>query len=418
MGASDALRALVALGALAGASTLAACFFELSDVVPAGADAGVTTSGSGGSGTGGSGGGTTTTTSGSGGGIPADWWNTKWTRRVKLVLDNATGGAVTDFPLLVTLDATRIDYGATRDDASDLRFVAEGGVVLAHEVDRWDEAGISHVWVRVPSIPASGTGEVWLYFGNVDATDAQDASSLWSAYAAVYHLGNDPTAGGAAMADSTGHGHDGTPIGIALADRVEGRVGQAIHFAGVATDAPRVALTEDGGAFDAEPGGGMSFEVWAKREPSASDMFVMMNEGCCEGTAVLFAGTPTLSATFATKSGNCCNTTNYAYADAPWSDGDTDWHYLAVVFDRAAGSMKVFVDGTVGAEQPIPTNLASAATATMNIGTDWSGASGMKGVLDEARFASGPLSADYVDAQQRSMTDQMIDYRPIEQLPQ
>ena len=66
-----------------------------------------------------------------------------WTRQRTLTLDNtASAEDLIDFPILVMLDATRIDYAATQPNGEDLRFVdADGTTVLSHEIVTWDPAG-------------------------------------------------------------------------------------------------------------------------------------------------------------------------------------------------------------------------------------------------------------------------------------
>jgi Putative Ig domain/Domain of unknown function (DUF2341) len=94
------------------------------------------------------------------------WWNTAWTKRVRLTLDT-TGIAttLTNFPLLVVLTGTRIDYASAGTGGKDLRFIADDQTtVLAHEVEQWVVGGPSYVWVRVPTVAGGGpTTRVWLY---------------------------------------------------------------------------------------------------------------------------------------------------------------------------------------------------------------------------------------------------------------
>src|SRR5262245_12105416 len=173
---------------------------------------------------------------GTGGGPPPDWWDPQWSRRVKLSLDNASGEALADFPLLVTLDSNRIDYADTLDDGADIRFVADDGLtVLPHEIERWNETGTSHVWVGVAAIPAmSDSGFVTMYYGNAAALFDEDASGIWeTTFAAVYHLSDDPGAPGGKIADSTGHLLDGVAVGLTAADQAAGQVGGGLHFNGM-----------------------------------------------------------------------------------------------------------------------------------------------------------------------------------------
>src|SRR2546430_8090714 len=72
-------------------------------------------------------------------------------RRIKLTFRNAARAeALLDFPVLVALDATRIDYGAVQPGGGDLRFNDPDGTPLAFEIQTWNPAGRSAIWGRVP----------------------------------------------------------------------------------------------------------------------------------------------------------------------------------------------------------------------------------------------------------------------------
>ena len=120
----------------------------------------------------------------------ADWWNTAWTAPAADLRQRCARENLVDFPVLVQLDSSRIDYSLTQNDGADLRFVDRDGTLLPHEIETWNEAGTSYVWVKVPQIDgSSGTDHIWLYYGNAAAPDAQNVAAVWnSGYVAVYHL--------------------------------------------------------------------------------------------------------------------------------------------------------------------------------------------------------------------------------------
>jgi hypothetical protein len=55
----------------------------------------------------------------------------------------------------------------TKENGGDLRFADENGNMLAHEIDTWDEDGVSTVWVKVPTLNSSTT--ITAYYGWVFA---------------------------------------------------------------------------------------------------------------------------------------------------------------------------------------------------------------------------------------------------------
>ncbi|MDJ0784048.1 MAG: DUF2341 domain-containing protein, partial [Desulfosarcinaceae bacterium] len=146
--------------------------------------------------------------------LTVDWWNTDWNYRQQLSFDNiAQAETLTDFPVLVSLNASNIDYTQTNDDGSDLRFFATDGTQLAHEIEQWNESGDSAVWVRVPQITGNTNSDsIWIYYGNASADSVQDAAGVWdSNFVGVWHLNQEQSGTGNAgvYKDSSGTGNNG-----------------------------------------------------------------------------------------------------------------------------------------------------------------------------------------------------------------
>src|SRR3989344_2183936 len=122
----------------------------------------------------------------------SSWYNTSWAYRRKITFDNsAQTENLTNFPVLVKLDSTRINYSNTQDSGQDIRLTdSDGTTLLSYEIEKWDETGSSYVWVKVPQIDASSsTDSIYMYYGNTSATDAQAATSVWdSNHVLVQHL--------------------------------------------------------------------------------------------------------------------------------------------------------------------------------------------------------------------------------------
>ncbi len=143
--------------------------------------------------------------------VPADaanaqWWGFDWGERKKLVFRNSDQSEnLDDFPVLVVLKGSRIDYTKTLNGGEDLRFIdSDDSTVLAHEIEQWDESGTSYVWVKVPRVDGSSdTDFIYMYYDNFTAPDAQDITGVWSnGYAAVWHLNESPANGVAGHIDS------------------------------------------------------------------------------------------------------------------------------------------------------------------------------------------------------------------------
>ncbi len=130
------------------------------------------------------------------------------------------------------LNSSNIDYTQTNDDGSDLRFFAADGTPLSYEIEQWNEAGDSSVWVRVPQITgSSNTDSIMMYYGNAAAESVENAGNVWdSNFVGVWHLNQEQAGTGSAglYQDSTSLGNDGIDRVAAIGQ--EGQVTDGQQF--------------------------------------------------------------------------------------------------------------------------------------------------------------------------------------------
>ncbi len=118
------------------------------------------------------------------------------------------GEVLTNFPALVRL-STAIPGFSYSDfqlaNGGDMMFTDSLGQAIPSEVDTWDDAGTSLVWVSVPELTKGTT--IKMYYGN-GANPAGVPLAKWPGYAGVWHMGE---ASGTAH-DSTENGLDAEPV--------------------------------------------------------------------------------------------------------------------------------------------------------------------------------------------------------------
>lgn len=164
------------------------------------------------------------------------------TYAIAVILINGTGASVpslTNFPAMVKLDSSTIDYTKLQSAGQDLRFTdADGLTPLSYEIEKWDTAGTSVVWVKVPTLDLNSTGDsIWMYYGNSSVADAQDKPGVWdSSFKGVYHLKESGTGAVGEYKDSTSNannarGGNGT-AGNVPARITTGAIGDAQRFDG------------------------------------------------------------------------------------------------------------------------------------------------------------------------------------------
>jgi hypothetical protein len=167
-----------------------------------------------------------------------------WGYRKAITIDhNQVAGDLVNFPVLVNLP---LDYDLASHaqmDADDILFTASDiawtqGTVndrLAHEIERFDSTtGRLQAWVKIPVLSASTDTVIYMYYGNSDASNQQNRTSVWDAHAMmVQHMGGDPGGEGPQLIDSTSHGNNGTAAGAMTSNNaVSGKWGNAIYFDG------------------------------------------------------------------------------------------------------------------------------------------------------------------------------------------
>ena len=150
-------------------------------------------------------------------GDPNVVWNTdgemfvyeNFGRAARLTVNYETAEPLTNFPVLVKLAANApagFSYADFYNAAgSDLVFVDDAGNVIPHEIDTWDTAGTSLVWVKVPVV-TNNTSFTMCYRSAKDGSTLAIAG-VWDDYTGVWHLGE--TGNGVQdILDSTTNGLD------------------------------------------------------------------------------------------------------------------------------------------------------------------------------------------------------------------
>jgi hypothetical protein len=129
---------------------------------------------------------TMTTTDSTGATVcPETWWDCGWSHRSQIDV-TYSGHPVSNVPVYVALTDERIDFDVAASDGGDLRFVLRDEV-LPHELVLWQPGGVTELWVRIPDL--ADVDDLFLYYGNLDATSAEDSAAVWSeGYFAVLHM--------------------------------------------------------------------------------------------------------------------------------------------------------------------------------------------------------------------------------------
>lgn len=323
------------------------------------------------------------------------WYNASWSYRMKLTFDNtASAENLIDFPVLVHLDAGDIDWTHVQNAGQDIRFTdSDGTTLLDFEIEEWDDTVSADMWVEVPQIDVGvDTDFIWMYYGNAIAADGQDVEGTWNAdYIVVLHM-DDLLIG--SVEDSTVNNNDGTKGSTEIA----GFIGKAQDFDGAAN---WVTL----GQTNMPTGNSViSIEFFVKmQELTSRQVFCLWGtEGA--DTAIMAELTAADKWQFAFWTAGGVNSAVPAV-------NMIDFFYFVAVYDLADN--RLYVDGiernSVGYNAA---NLAPGPTIRSQIGAykPHPAALLLEGIIDEYRISDIDLSADWIEAQNLSMTDAYITF--------
>jgi hypothetical protein len=343
--------------------------------------------------------------------IPSDWCNdtsgvtctSAWGSRKKITINNsASGSNLNNFPVLVKLDATRVDYGKTQNAGQDIRFVdpADKTTVLNHEIESWNEGGTSYIWVKVPQLDAGSTTDyIWLYYNNsavaAPATqlgNGSHATGVWdSGYLGVWHLNQNGDNSGADYLDSTANAKHGVGGGGTANNQ------PALAAAGISGGAQ--VFTPEADYIDIPSltyANNITASVWYRGGTQTASNW---NYLISADTEAIEFGTYGDSLQFK-------DTARSRNAVGPGNTTNNAWHNATGVINGT--TMALFVDGNQSATISYPGGINNGAKGFV-IGGNGSNR-GWNGTIDEVRISSIARSADWIEAEYRTMTDTMLSY--------
>ncbi len=363
-------------------------------------------------------------------GVETAWWNGDWAKRRSMTFDNSTRAEDLDnFQVLVVLtNGVNINYAQTQNAGEDIRFVdADSNTELDYQIENWNEAGSSYVWVKIPRINASSASDyIWMYYGNNAAFDGSQPTLTWDgSYQGVWHFNEDPSMD--AVVDSTSNANDAGIQGNVATDTLFPKFGNALTFDG-AGDLVRVPQSA---VLDIATG--YTIEGWFRLNANFTSATVTTQTLLAkhisnnDDSVISLVGTnfnrpsaPEGAMVFKVEQNGSII---YKYTDASHRSWTADtWYYFAIVGDSDdAENNRIYING-VNATDAVDElsgnpaiDWALSADVTFgggehDTGQIAAGTAYLNGRMDEMRIADTARSANWVSAQYASMQDTLIAY--------
>ena len=292
---------------------------------------------------------------------------------------------LTNFPALVTFGPSSISGFSYNQFAStngwDLRFTTgDGTQFLNYDVEKWNPAGNSYVWVQVPQFTNGAT--IWAYWGN-PATASTPApyttnGATWSTSLAVWHMKD----AALPLTDSTSNRNSCTSS-IGPTYTAAGQIGGAESFNGTSQ-----YVTNQTGPMNL--GGHFTISAWVNVPGSVTAgqvIFSTRTTGGDSGVALYVNdyGNGNRQLTFEGSS-KIYTATNLVTGGL--------WHHVAAVVNGVGSSAALYVDGT--------NYLSGGAIGTIDsnrvvyLGRFTGGVDPFTGLMDEVRVDTVERSSNWV----------------------
>ena len=333
-----------------------------------------------------------------------------WASQMTLTVSNSaqTVSNLVNFPVLVKLTPARVNnYTGFAPNGADLRFADANGTPLDYEIEQWNPAGESFIWVRVPLIPAGSSDTTFkAVWGNASAADAQNPRGVWShGFVGVYHLNQTPTGVNATPTyqNSASTNFPGRETGLVASDAVNAFIGKGVDMTGT-----EVITIDNHGAFSGA--NGLTVEAWVKQTDTAvravavartqsgsPDGWLLENLGSIPGSAL-----DRKPEFFDAANGGPLGTTTLLAA--AWNNV---WYKLTAVHNPFAHLDSIFLNNRLDGNAPAPSAFRDGALGIL-LG-DWQNRDrGLNGYLDEVRIANVPRHSNWVAAAYLSDSDQFL----------
>jgi hypothetical protein len=300
--------------------------------------------------------------------------------------------ALTDFPVCVKIVADTDIGGGCLASGYDIRFTAADSITLlpyereSFAVASGEATGI--FWVKT-NVATAGTS-VWVYYGNLSATDVSDPENVWDTnFKAVYHM-NDATT--STILDSTANDNDGAKKAANEPIEANAKIWKGQDFAGD-DDYIDCGATADCNFSKTDP---FSVELWVFPDTSVGGrQFVSrVNSGDTGGWSFVY-NDGLLAIVLVDNLG----TSYLIYKAIDLTDG---WHLVGETFSGNGNTsgLKLYIDGAeVVPDAVIGGAIAGEITVAISLFLGrWAQAGNFyyDGLMDEVRISSLDRSAEWI----------------------
>lgn len=329
--------------------------------------------------------------------LASAWWNEEWEYKKKISLDmqklQKDGLTVPgDAFALIRLHTGNFTYFLDlAEHGKDIRILAaDEATPLKFYIEKLDPVNeMALIWVKLPKdIAASPEPAIWMYYGNAEAVDGQDAPGSYDVSQVLsYPFSKE------GVKDLTANANN--PSEVTTANAEGGLIAEAAVFQG-----SQIIRIPTAPSLQMSPATGWTFSTWLKIDQAQKNSVLFQRAGTAGMVAlVLKEQTPYLEVTDAS------GVRQEFAAEATITPGA--WHNLALVV--TAANAVLYIDG-------VPTGTYSVAlpelTGDIVIGADTAGTRGFSGAIDQMTLFKIARDANAVkfDVQMQGPASSILTY--------
>lgn len=300
-------------------------------------------------------------------------------------------GTFANFPVLVRLPA-EVSGELRSANGTDIFFKDENNASLPFEVDTFNPAGETLVWVRVPSL--SSATELTVSFGGYANAD-NDPTAVWTDYAGVWHM-NDAAG---RTADSTANANNGTDRAN-VASVSDGAVGKAKHTSnanGQSDDKKAGVRIAQSASLNVAPV--LTMSMWYRPTASVSGSWAYLFAAKNSDSGASWGAQWRSDKIAVAPGGSTENTAIAPPFDAPTTVNA--WTKLDVTI--SGNSISVYTNGALSATKTSTSSLSNGSGLALGSMLD-NGYGAFVGDIDETRLRGSVVDATWaaVDYQNQS----------------
>jgi hypothetical protein len=335
-------------------------------------------------------------------GIPRvrGFYDTNWSRARRFYIQASDiDEDLTDFPVLVYLDSSRINWTETQDDLDDIRFVDQGNTTfLDYEIENYTVNNEAWLWVNFPFVNSTSNTIFYLYYGNPTASSSESPTDVWdSDYITVLHM-NDLTT--STLEDSTINSHDMTKGGANQPALDPGMIDGAQYFDGVDDDVVSDATYQLADT--------ITWEFWCNSTDDATPKTIWSDNAQWHTQGYIWFGRSTSLTQLYYEYANTTHTLSWNVNNFFLED---TYMYGTIVVNYTSDTYEVYRNGVSQATGSMPNAISlSGYSRSQYVGTFSGGNHFFLNELDEIRVSQVNRSDAYIKASYESGRDRLVTY--------